>query len=92
MGRVWGRWCVLQAVVVVLKMGQAGVALAVRLEVVAGRSARRTSGGPRSRRAASRWRRRLLLPWVAVADGETMGHAWGRLAVRLAVAVAMKMD
>ena len=41
MGHVRGRWGVLQAVVVVLKMGQAGVAPAVRLEVVAGRSARR---------------------------------------------------
>ena len=43
MGHVWGRLAVLQVVVAVLKMVQAEVAPAVRLEVVAGRSARRTS-------------------------------------------------
>ena len=43
MGHVRVRWAVRQVVVVVMKMGQAGVAPAVRLEVVAGRFARRTS-------------------------------------------------
>ena len=42
MGHAWGRLAVRLAVAVVTKMGQAGVAMAVRLEVAAGHPARRT--------------------------------------------------
>ena len=75
-----------------MEMGQAGVALAVRVEVVVGRPACRAPWCPCGRRAGSPWCHCLLLLYVAMADGDwMMGHARGRLAVRQVMAVVMMM-